>query len=368
MSNKKPLIENKKQIADADNLLLPSMTIYDGSNSLDLTTVPLASHDSSHSVVNMTDTNGSPSDGQILKWDSTNSKFNYVNNSIIYGYIMAGYTGSVITDIEYINRSTKTQNATDAADLSTASSSWSGQTGNTKVYYAAGSTGTDIGKIEMLDPTTKTSNISNVGNMFQTRRIAGCVGGGDHDYIFWCGGIAGSTTVNTIEYISDTTESGNGSDKGNTTSAAHGLSGITGDTYGRVMNNIIYNYFDLSTTTGNASGAGTMAYALKYGGSFGNSDYGYYLGGQDSAPRNYIQYLDNTTGVSNMTDGGDVTISVFSCPGGISGKDYGFRVGGDTGSTTYTDVIDYIDMSLNTSNASDCGNLTQAKGWTGLSG
>ena len=84
MANKKPLTKNKQGIADADNLLLPSMTITDGgSNTIDLTDLPAASHDNDHSLIGATDTNGTPTDGKILSWNSSTSKFDYVNNEAV---------------------------------------------------------------------------------------------------------------------------------------------------------------------------------------------------------------------------------------------------------------------------------------------
>jgi hypothetical protein len=44
---------------------------------------------------------------------------------------------------------------------------------------------------------------------------------------------------------------------------------------------------------------------------------------------------------------------------GVSGSDYGFFGGGYTGS--YSNVIDYIDITTTTGNATDKGDLTVAR-------
>jgi len=87
-------------------------------------------------------------------------------------------------------------------------------------------------------------------------------------------------------------------------------------------------------------------------------DYGFYGGGYTGSSSNVIDYIDITTTTGNATDRGDLTVARRELTG-VSGSTYGFYGGGYTSS--YSNVIDYIDITITTGNAFDKGDLTVAR-------
>ena len=87
--------------------------------------------------------------------------------------------------------------------------------------------------------------------------------------------------------------------------------------------------------------------------------YGFFVGGRVSTQTNIIDYIDATTTTGNATDVGDLTVSRWRL-NGASGLTYGFIGGGDNAGG-YTNIIDYINTTATTGNATDKGDLITAR-------
>ena len=89
-----------------------------------------------------------------------------------------------------------------------------------------------------------------------------------------------------------------------------------------------------------------------------NKIYGFYGGGYTNDYSNVIDYIDITLLTGNAADRYDLSVARRALAG-VSGSIYGFYGGGST--TVNLDTIDYIDLTLLTGNAIDRGDLTVAR-------
>jgi len=89
------------------------------------------------------------------------------------------------------------------------------------------------------------------------------------------------------------------------------------------------------------------------------SAYGFFAGGYGPGISNVIEYIDVTTTSGNASDKGDLTAATRNMPGGVADATYGFFGGGNSGSRT--NVIEYINITTTSGNAADKGDLTAAR-------
>ena len=144
---------------------------------------------------------------------------------------------------------------------------------------------------------------------------------------------------------------------GATNSAAYNSSGV--------VNTI--EYFDHTSTSGNALDKGDLTVSRKHGGGLAGSSNGYTCGGKPSSSTvNVIDFIDTSTTTGNATDVGDLTIN-RSSTAGLSGPTNGFLAGGIRGTTTKSNVIDFFDLTTTSGNATDRGDAPAAGNCDGVS-
>jgi len=185
------------------------------------------------------------------------------------------------------------------------------------------------------------------------------------------GGFGSPTYVNTIDYITIAT-TGNATDFGDLTQAIYGLAACSSSTRGVFGGGstpgVLSNTIDFITiaTTGNATDFGDLTQARDSLVACSSSSRGVFGGGFiDSSQVNIIDYITIAT-TGNATDFGDLTLSRYS-PGSCSSSTRGVFGGGytyPTGPTSQRNVIDYVTIA-STGNATDFGDLTQARTYPG---
>lgn len=248
-------------------------------------------------------------------------------------------------------------------------------------YGGGGSSVTNYDIIDYIDVTTLTGNASDTGNLLFARYALGACFGSS--YCFFCGGtetVGAPSVLDNIEYIDINTVTQNSVDRGNLVRAKLGVDGLYGEVYGFIGGGVsgvnVYDdidYIDLSLTVGNASDKGNLTVARYWCGAVPGVLYGYYGGGRNlnaAARFDTIDYIDVTTTSGNATDRGNLTVARDGAAG-LKGT-YGFFCGGNIpdggASGDPVDVIDYIDLTSTSGNASDKGNLTKAKRHAGSTG
>lgn len=124
----------------------------------------------------------------------------------------------------------------------------------------------------------------------------------------------------------------------------------------------VIDYFDRTSTSGNATDRGDMAVAKTASCGVHNATNGFYLGATStsSSTRNSIDYIDITTTSGNASDVGDLTTN-GGLAAGVQGSTYGYRCGNRDGRTE-SNVIDYITLSSTSQSATDRGDLSSARG------
>ena len=380
MANKKPLTQNKSQILDADNLLLPSMTITDGTNIIDISTdISTATHN--HNLVNLSDVdNTALADGYILKWDAANSKYIFGENGVhdTYGFSCGGlttnYANSQVNIIDYIIINTTSANATDVGDLAYAVSSPGGSSSNAYGWIGGGksSSGSVINNIQYIDITIVTQNAVDGGDLTKTSR--GCSGvNGYNGYNYYVGGLdASNNYLADMQYVDNTTSSANAVSYGSLSYTPYNSGTVSNNLYGFVAGgwspsnstyNII-NYFDDTTTSGSGTDRGDLTQARAGLVGVSGSNYGFYCSGSASSGsyENTIDYIEYVTTTTNAVDRGDLTLGRLRLHG-LFHSDIGVLTGGYS-SSGVSNVMDYIDLTLTTGNASDRGDLTVSR-WRG---
>ena len=199
-----------------------------------------------------------------------------------YGYFCGGRTGTLTETnaIEYMDNDATSGNGTDKGDMQAArgcvgvSGATYGFMGMQVAWRYDGGTKSNVvdyyNTIDYMDIDTTTGNSSDKGDLNVIRGLGAGVYGSTYGY--FCGGsdyqFGTSQPDNEIQYIDITTTSGNASDKGDLTVAKMDMVGSSGATYGFVCgggktgsSNAIneIDYFDVSTTLGNASDRGDLA-------------------------------------------------------------------------------------------------------------
>ncbi len=282
------------------------------------------------------------------------------------GYFGGGNTGSISNVIDYIDITTTSGDASDTGDLTVARYYVGGCAGVAYGFFGGGYTGAAYSNvIDYIDVTSDTGNATDRGDLQSARSgVAGCQGSA---YGFLGGGTTGSV-VDTIDYIDITSTTGNGADKGNLTVARKQPAACEGGTYGffgggraAASSNVI-GYITLATTSGDATDKGDLTVARWGSGGISGSSYGFFGGGDTDVSggsySNIIDYIDVTTTSGDATDKGDLTAARVGV-GGTDGDTYGYFGGGDTGSVS--NIIDYIDITTTSGDATDRGDLTVAR-------
>tara|TARA_R100001594_G_scaffold31466_1_gene58690 strand:+ start:15169 stop:16170 length:1002 start_codon:yes stop_codon:yes gene_type:complete len=274
--------------------------------------------------------------------------------------------------IDYFDRTLTTGNATDSGDLTVARAAACGVHDSTNGFFlgAAHSNATTATTIDYIDITTTSGNATDVGDCVQQAGTGAGVQGSTYGYK--CGGAQSSlkSEKNVIEYITLATTSQSGTDRGDLSQAIAGCGGVSGSTYGFIMGGSIdqpdgkdddyvsknfIDYIDVSLTTGNASDKGDLTVARRSHGCVSGASYGFACGGYAGQhtswandAKNIIDYIDITTTSGNATDRGDLTFS--------GGSAYG------TDSNGYTNGIvgrhsnfDYFDVTTTSGNGLDRG-------------
>tara|TARA_Y100000593_G_scaffold94310_1_gene192819 strand:+ start:1888 stop:2880 length:993 start_codon:yes stop_codon:yes gene_type:complete len=182
------------------------------------------------------------------------------------------------------------------------------------------------------------------------------------------------TTYNVIDYVDRTATTGNAVDRGDDTNSGRGTTGAHSDTYAFRMGlqsgitavAEAINYIDLTTQSGNSADVGDMVASPSYdpGSGITGDSYGFMM---NRGATNSIDYIDLSTTSGDASDRGDSTVNLRK-PFGVQGDTYGFSGGGFTTGASGKDtlylsnnMIEYIDHSLTTGNASDRGDLNVAR-------
>ena len=301
------------------------------------------------------------------------------------GVFAAGY-GQVNTftaNIDYIDITTAA-NAQDFGDCTSIRYTGCGvSNGSRGVFMGGGDTGGAKNFIDYITIST-TGNATDFGDLiFEVYYSAGV---SDATKGFCCGGARGQAggyaRIDNIQYITIAT-TGNATDGANLTAVRTHSSGwndatraviMGGFTTGNASVNSI-DYFTMSSLSGNATDFGDLTATVDtVPGSGGDATYALCAGGRRSGSSNANGWSENidritiqTTG--NATDFGDLQTFKSYVTGASNGTSATFA-GGDTnnGSNIRTDQIDLVTVAT-PGNATDFGNLIQGKeGAYGASG
>jgi len=279
-------------------------------------------------------------------------------------------SGASSNVIDYFDRTSTSGNATDRGDLTVARRGMCGvHDGSNGFWMGANSTNNVI---DYVDITTTSGNATDVGDCNASGGLSAGVQGSTYGYK--CGGTVGAgpnggNYTNAIEYITLATTSQNGTDKGDLTNNHAGVTGVSGDTYGFVAGGAItmpmgkeddfmsqntIDYFDTNTTSGNSSDKGDLSVTKRSAGGVSGASYGFFCGGSTdqqsswaSGGSNVIDYIDITTQSGNATDRGDLTASLQT-----SGTDSNGYTNGIVGAGS---TFDYFDVTTTTGNGTDRG-------------
>ena len=145
-----------------------------------------------------------------------------------------------------------------------------------------------------------------------------------------------------------------------------------GDNYGGATGNNFFGYFfagapsesriermdyanDLSSPAFRGTiDTATASNSYSYAAATGNADFAYYNPGYNTNIQRFDYSNDNATGVQK----GKISVARYLSPGHFSGnQNFGYYIGGFTGSTPYLTTIDRIDYSNDTAAAAPKGSL-----------
>lgn len=296
----------------------------------------------------------------------TDMSANYYRNSL--GYI----TGGLSNVISCIDTTTTSGNALGTSFLRITGRSYGvGVSRKTYGYIIYGldlSTEEASNTTELLDFTTGSTvfaqgtTYSSILSSAISSTTYGFIGGGQ---------VSGGTTANIV-FIPNDGISFFYQNKGTLVTARAGHTSVYGTQYGFFLGgvddgNYATEYIDVTTTTGNATstniafghsvGAGVSG--LQFGVS--GPTYGFFAGGVDGGANlsNTIYRLSVDTTAVTISSTGTLTAARAYLTG-ISGPVYGYFCGGvDLDSIAYN-IVDYIDMTVASSNAIDKGDLSIA--------
>jgi hypothetical protein len=264
--------------------------------------------------------------------------------------------------IDYVTIST-TGNALDFGDLTAIRTHISSSSSSTRGIWAGGYSpaGGDRNIIHYVT-IASTGNAQDFGDLNQARySLGGC---SSNTRGVFGGGYGNSplTQVNTIDYITISSNGTNAQDFGDLTQVRAGVGACSSSTRGlfaggytpTVTNTI--DYITISTT-GNASDFGDLSQARAFSGGCSNSTRGVFSGGWTPSFGNNTNTIDFITIAStgNASDFGDLTRTANQ-PAACSSATRGVFGGG----TDTDNTIDYVTI-LTTGNAVDFGDLTQGR-------
>jgi len=125
----------------------------------------------------------------------------------------------------------------------------------------------------------------------------------------------------------------------------------------------IIDLIDTTTSTGTPTDRGDLTVARhSLGGNVSGAVLGWFAGGNTGSIRNIIDSIDITTDNGDATDTGDLS-TARQFPAGVLGNSIGFWCGGltTTSASSSTNIIDEINLSSATQNASSGGTLSSAR-------
>ena len=272
-----------------------------------------------------------------------------INNSTILGNSGAPTTSGDMLKVR--NDGTLAWEAIDSTDL--LPFEWGGGRG----VFAGGESSSNV--IQYIT-IANTGNATDFGNLLAgAGQVTGCsnVSRG----VFFGGG----SSTNVIQYIT-IANTGNATDFGDLTEGRYGAGG-TSDGYrgvclggydGSSWHAGTIDYITISTT-GNASAFGHLSALQGNGDAFTNGVRAVH-GGQQGGTGDQIEYITIST-LGDAKDFGDLTGGNTEQPAAVADlSDRGIFAGGVRGGGSGSNIIDFVTIS-STSNATDFGNLTQAR-------
>jgi len=290
-----------------------------------------------------------------------------LGNRAVWG---GGYTGAAESNVlDYVSIDTP-GNATDFGDLTIteqwqqAVSNGNDQTG----VFAGGGYSNVIQHITM----NSAGNATDFGDLIRTKGLMAPASNHTNQRGVFAGGYSGSR-LKEIDYIT-INSAGNALDFGDITTERNDAGGVSNGTnergcFGGGYYSSPATYHDTIdyitiNSTGNATDFGdlTVARRLVSATDNGTNDRGCFMGGHYSSPtiKNEIDYI-TISSTGNATDFGDLTVSRRGAAGASnSTSERGLCGGGDTSIVSTTNVIDYFTIN-SIGNASDFGDLTQAR-------
>lgn len=240
-------------------------------------------------------------------------------------------------------------------------------TGGTRGLFGGGYATNYVNTIDYVFIASK-GNATDFGDLTVTSYLLGSCASSTRGLFFGGTNAAYPNYHNTIGYVTIAT-AGNATDFGDlavgTGSGVNlGPSGCSSDTRGLSMGGYYpgakstIQYMTIATT-GNSTNFGDLTVARTYTGSFSSTTRGICTGGYADGPTYYntIDYVTiSTTG--NATDFGDTSTTARYYHSGASSSTRGLICGGGfSGSTTNSNVIDYVTIAT-TGNAIDFGDLS----------
>lgn len=274
--------------------------------------------------------------------------------------------------IDYITIST-TGNAANFGNLAGATNLAAGLSNGTRGVIGGGVVSSSNTNVMQYITVATTGNTTDFGDLTEYRAYLAALSN-DTRGVF-AGGRASSGT-NVMDYIT-IANTGNATDFGDLLNQPELLTGAGGSTRGIFAGGYDWGVADDAVNTiqyitiantGNATDFGDLL-AAQYGmGGLSNETRCVFSGGHASGNVNVIQYITTDT-TGNATDFGDLTSARTRSSGAANGT-RGVFGGGNTShlSASHVDIIEYITIA-STGNATDFGNLTEAKENTaGLSG
>jgi len=290
----------------------------------------------------------------------------------LFGGGQSAGAGTQVNNIDYITIPT-TGNATDFGDLTNNQTPAGTSNGiNDRAVWGGGHDGSGyVDTIQYNTISTLSGNATDFGNLQQARGggIAGCSNGSNDRGIF----AGGHNNDDEIDYITISTR-GNGTDFGNLTVGRYGVCGADNGTDERGVFAGVWNGNKLDTidyitinSAGNATDFGNLL-ASGYGAascSNNTNDRAVFAGlNPNGTYLNTIQYI-TIISTGNATDFGDLSAARAYLTGLSNGTgERGCWGGGTNTSSTKLNTIEYITIN-STGNTTDFGDLTLARASAG---
>jgi len=309
--------------------------------------------------------------GEVLTMNETATApqwTSWVYGGTISGYSAGGYNGPVggggtYTDIiDKYSFATATANATDVGNLTVGRQAFGGSSSSVFGYAYGGHIGSALNVIDKFLFATD-SNATDVGDLLTVRYNTSGHSSETHGYL--SGGSDDSqTATDTIQKISFTTD-GNATDVGNLLAGLYSPTGCSDAAYGYTcggqipaVNQVTIQRFSF-VSDGNSTDVGDLTVGCKGGSGQSSETYGYRSGNEDhpisGGATDTIDRFQFAAS-SNATDVGDMT-SAKGQTGGQSSTTYGYISGG----VESIEVIERFSFATATANATDVGDLTLSR-------